>query len=145
MAASRKSTTGVLTPLRSAVLEVLVDQTSPLSAYEVLIELSKRRGKRVSPPTVYRSLDALCRAGLVGRIESQRVFFARSQPELNVNSVIYSCHRCGRADEVEDRTIFTQVLIDASRLNFSVEREMHEVVGVCGDCRQADPGEARGS
>jgi hypothetical protein len=26
-----------------------------------------------------------------------------------------------------------------------VEREMHEVVGVCGDCRQADPGEALGS
>jgi hypothetical protein len=26
-----------------------------------------------------------------------------------------------------------------------VEREMHEVVGVCGDCRQADPSEALGS
>jgi len=56
--------------------------------------------------------------------------------------VIYSCQLCGRADEIVDRVILSQVSVDAALLDFTVEREVHEVVGVCGDCRAAGLAEA---
>lgn len=142
MVDARKKPLSMLTPLRSAVLAVLVDRRGPVSAYELLMGLSKRRGKRVSPPTIYRSLDALLKAGLVGRIESRKVFFARSHHQSNEHGVIYSCQLCGRVDEIVDRVILSQVSVDAALLDFTVEREVLEVVGVCGDCRPAGSAEA---
>ncbi|MBM4229386.1 MAG: hypothetical protein FJ184_01390 [Gammaproteobacteria bacterium] len=85
MANTRKRPPSMLPPLYSAVLAVLVDQR-PVSAYELLTELSKRRGKRVSPPATYRSLGTLLKARLVGRIESRRMFLP--DPIINRTSEV---------------------------------------------------------
>jgi Fur family zinc uptake transcriptional regulator len=123
-----------MTSTRREVLDVLRAHPVPLSAYELIRILSVRRRRKVSPPTVYRALDALRDHGLIARIASRNAFLARECPASRDATLIYLCIRCGSAREVSDPTIARRVAIDATRLDFHVAREIHEVEGVCGGC-----------
>ena len=46
-----------LTALRRQVLNILAGSAAPLGAYAIIDQLSRREGKPVAPPTVYRTLD----------------------------------------------------------------------------------------
>ena len=63
-----------LTPLRRRVLDIFSDSAAPLGAYAILEELSRREGKQVAPPTVYRTLDFLLEHGFVHKIESLNAY-----------------------------------------------------------------------
>ena len=62
-----------LTPLRRQVLELIWRGHSPVGAYDLLAMLQDERG-RVAPPTIYRTLDFLCRQGFVHRLDSLQAF-----------------------------------------------------------------------
>jgi Fur family zinc uptake transcriptional regulator len=138
MARQRETTQQELTPVRRQVLGILERRQTPATAYEVLEELSRQRGRPVSPPTVYRALAALRAQGLISRIESRNAFLARGQVEDSAATLIYLCTRCGAAQEVADPAIEARVAEDASALRFRIAREVHEVEGLCHDC-DADP------
>jgi Fur family zinc uptake transcriptional regulator len=126
-----------LTDTRREVLDVLRAHQGPMSAYELIRVLSVRRRRKVSPPTVYRALDALRDHGLIARIASRNAFLARQSPVACDAALIYLCLQCGSAREVRDPTVARRVAIDATQLHFHVAREIHEVEGVCGDCNDA--------
>jgi Fur family zinc uptake transcriptional regulator len=126
-----------LTTARREVLEVLRAHQGPMSAYALIQALSERRRRKVSPPTVYRALDALRDHGLIARIASRNAFLARRSPVERDAALIYLCIQCGSAREVRDPTVARRVAIDATQLHFRVAREIHEVEGVCGDCVDA--------
>lgn len=73
-----------MTLLRRTVPDMLRQAPHPLSACDLPPRLDSALGRRIAPPTVYRALDFLCRAGLAARIERQVV-------ELEV--------RCAACDE----------------------------------------------
>jgi Fur family zinc uptake transcriptional regulator len=123
-----------LTATRREVLTVLREHHAPMSAYALISVLSLRRGRKVSPPTVYRALDALREHGLVARIVSRNAFLARDFPASRDAALIYLCVRCGSASEVTDPSIGQRVAIDAKQMHFHVAHEIHEVEGVCGAC-----------
>lgn len=128
-----------MTTTRREVLGVLRAHQGPMSAYELIRILSGRRRRKVSPPTVYRALDALRDHGLIARIASRNAFLARESPAARDAILIYLCVQCGSAREVCDPTVARRVAIDASQLHFHVAREIHEVEGVCGDCASLKP------
>ncbi len=63
-----------LTPLRRRVLDIFSGSAAPLGAYAILEELSRREGKQVAPPTVYRTLDFFLEHGFVHKIESLNAY-----------------------------------------------------------------------
>lgn len=137
MARRRDAAPPNLTPVRCQVLDILERRNVPLTAYEVLEELSRLLGRTVSPPTVYRALAALRGRGLIARIETRNAFLARVRVKVSAATLIYLCTRCGAAQEVSDPAIAARVAADASALRFRVAREVHEVEGLCHDCAAA--------
>ena len=68
-----------LTPLRRAVLALVLQAERPLTAYQLLERLQTAR--RAAPPTIYRALDFLLARRLVHRIERLGAFVACAEPD----------------------------------------------------------------
>lgn len=124
-----------LTRVRRATLEALRKHRGPVGAYEVMKALSIELGRKVSPPTVYRGLEALAAHGLIARIESRNAFLARDEPHRPPSGVYYLCINCGSATEVIDAVVERRVAYGARQLHFKVARQVHEIEGTCEDCQ----------
>ena len=57
-----------MTPLRQTVLSIVSESPAPLGAYAILEALSRREGKSIAPPTVYRTLEFFLEHGFLHRI-----------------------------------------------------------------------------
>ena len=65
------SATGArLTPLRKEVLELILNATGPMGAYDLLAKIKSESDRPAAPPTVYRTLDFLLEKGLIHRLTS---------------------------------------------------------------------------
>ena len=58
------------TSMREAVFTELASHERPASAYDIADNLSRSRGKRVAPNSVYRILDLFVTNNLANRIET---------------------------------------------------------------------------
>ena len=125
-----------LTPIRRRVLELIWQSHRPVGAYDLLAQLGGD-GQKVAPPTVYRALDFLVEQGLVHRVESLNAFIGCSEPGHDVQQDIFICKSCGTAIEINDPELSARIQADAKALDFQVERQTIEVVGLCRDCRKA--------
>lgn len=125
-----------LTPIRRRVLELIWQSHRPAGAYDLLAQMGGD-GQKVAPPTVYRALDFLVEQGLVHRVESLNAFIGCSEPGHAVQQDIFICKGCGTAIEINDPELSARIQADAKALDFQVERQTIEVVGLCRDCRKA--------
>lgn len=126
-----------LTELRQQVLTLILRHGKPLGAYslmDLLEEASDR--ERVAPPTVYRALDFLLEHRLIHKIHSLNAYVGNSNPEREGSSVILICADCGNAQEVPNNTIQQAINLSASQHRFSVEKQVIEITGRCGSCKQ---------
>lgn len=126
-----------LTELRKRVLELVWQSHKPLGAYDILAVLSEQDGRRAAPPTVYRALDFLLENGLVHRIASLNAFIGCNHPELPHQGQFLICKRCHTAIELEQPAVAAAIDEAARGVNFSVEAQTVEVVGLCAPCRSA--------
>lgn len=124
-----------LTPIRRRVLELIWQSHKPAGAYDLLALLGGE-GQKVAPPTVYRALDFLVEQGLVHRVESLNAFIGCTEPGHAVQQEIFICRSCGTALEINDPELGQRIQKDARALDFAVERQTIEVVGLCRECRQ---------
>ena len=76
---------------------------APLGAYAILEELSRREGKAVAPPTVYRTLDFFLEHGFVHKIESLNAYAPCEHLGHAHHGMLLICETCGRSEEIEDR------------------------------------------
>ena len=91
-----------LTPLRRRVLDIFSGSVAPLGAYAILEELSRREGKHVAPPTVYRTLDFFLEHGFVHKIESLNAYAPCEHLDHAHHGMLLICEACGRSEEIED-------------------------------------------
>jgi Fur family zinc uptake transcriptional regulator len=126
-----------LTPLRHAVLSAIRAAGRPLGAYELIARLEGKLGRRVGPPTVYRTLDHLCRAGLVVRLESLNAFMARTDPTAPRGDAIFICGDCRSAQEVVNPQLSGLLDHNAMELGFRIKRRVVEIEGTCARCMAA--------
>jgi Fur family zinc uptake transcriptional regulator len=123
-----------LTKVRRRVLEALWQAGQPLSAYELMPRLEAALERRLTPPTVYRSLDFLVDQRLVSRIESRNAFVPCAHPEHPHACVFFVCDRCSTSVEVENTTVEHLLADDAASLGFEVRRRVVELQGLCARC-----------
>lgn len=121
--------------IREEVYKTLLGHEKPVTAYQLLDEISKNRGKDVKPASIYRSLDALCELGVAVRIESLNAFLPCQHPEDHHEHVFMVCKQCGSADEIADHSVSKQLKKDAANQGFSIERQVLELHGSCKDCK----------
>ncbi|MBB3102980.1 Fur family transcriptional regulator [Azomonas macrocytogenes] len=126
-----------LTALRRRVLELVWQSHKPLGAYDILAVLSEQDGRRAAPPTVYRALDFLLENGLVHRIASLNAFMGCVHPEHAHQSQFLICRNCHTAIEMESQTISEAITAAARSIDFVVQGETVEVIGLCAACRKA--------
>ena len=126
-----------LTPLRRRVLDIFSGSAAPLGAYAILEELSRREGKQVAPPTVYRTLDFFLEHGFLHRIESLNTYARCAHFDHAHESALLICEKCGRSDEIEDKALASALDGAAQKLGFRPKRRMVEMIGLCRDCTKA--------
>ena len=126
-----------MTPLRQSVLSILAEHRGPLGAYAIIEELSKREGKQIAPPTVYRTLEFFLEHGFLHRIESRNAYVRCEHLGHAHQGVLLLCEKCGRSDEIEDVGLVQALQQTADRAGFHARRRMIELVGLCRGCGQA--------
>jgi Fur family zinc uptake transcriptional regulator len=123
-----------LTPLRRQVLAILAESSAPLGAYAIIDQLSRREGKPIAPPTVYRTLEFFLQNGFVYKIESRNAYAPCEHLGHAHHGALLLCAKCGRSDEIEDVKLDRLLQEAAARAGFAPQRQMVELVGLCRDC-----------
>lgn len=121
------------TRLRRHVLELVWRSHKPVGAYDVMEGL-RALGHRPAPPTAYRALDFLYRAGLVHRIESLNAFVGCADPESSHAGQFFICDQCHRVAEIDDSRLVRQISRHADELGFVTREQTIEIHGRCADC-----------
>src|SRR5271156_2765349 len=89
----------------ASVEKILAKARRPLSAYDIIPLMPKKRGHAVAPVTVYRALQHLAEHGLVTRIESKNAYVLCRHPHEEHDCLFFICRKCGKATEAPERTI----------------------------------------
>ena len=131
-----------LTPLRRRVLDIFCDSAAPLGAYTILEELQRREGKRVAPPTVYRTLDFFLEHGFVHKIESLNAYAPCEHLDHAHHGMLLICEACGRSEEIEDADVMRAIGETAAPVGFRLRRVMVEASGLCQHCSNAASNDA---
>jgi len=120
--------------MRADIFDVISDMAKPASAYDIADLVSKRRGKRVAPNSVYRILDLFVAKNLVRRVESSNAFIANEHPGCLHDCIFLICDTCGQTTHVDDESATNGVRAAATKMGFVSERPVIEIRGRCTDC-----------
>ena len=126
-----------LTPLREAVLRVLLSSHKALGAYEIIDKL-RGEGRRLAPISAYRVIDVLLEAGLVHRLESKNAYFACLTEHSDTRSqLVLICEACARVAETEAPDVWKAIMPITQSNGFDVNETILEIQGTCADCHRA--------
>ena len=122
------------TSMRREVYAFLLEQTAPLSAYDILAQIEKRVHRKLAPPTVYRALEFLLEQGLIHRLESTHAYLTCDHPGEHHQSLYLVCTVCGTTQELDGDPV-SHVLADQARaVRFRPQRQVMELQGLCRNC-----------
>ncbi|MEQ1688609.1 MAG: Fur family transcriptional regulator [Sphingopyxis sp.] len=124
----------IWTDMRADIFAAIAAHDKPASAYDIADEVSRKRGKRVAPNSVYRILDLFVAKNLVSRVESANAFVANSHPGCVHDCIFLICDNCGQMTHIDDDSISATVRAAASASGFAPARPVIEVRGTCQDC-----------
>lgn len=125
-----------LTPARECVLRSLLEDHKAMTAYELLDRL-RDEGLGNQPPIAYRALDFLVSHGFAHRIEGLSAFVACTLGEEPHSAAFFVCRECRSVAETCLPQLGSLIEGAAAGSDFSLEREVVEVQGLCGRCRDA--------
>ncbi len=120
----------------AAVRDALLSQEGFRSAQDVYATL-RADGQAVGLSTVYRHLQSFADQGLADVIQTPdgeatyRFCGSSSSPRHHHHLV---CRRCGRAEEVEGRSVERWATDVAAKYGFTEVDHTVELFGVCGSC-----------
>jgi Fur family zinc uptake transcriptional regulator len=123
------------TGMRESVFAELARHECPVSAYDIADNLSRDRGKRVAPNSVYRILDLFVANNLALRVESSNAFLANTHPGCEHDCIFLVCDDCGEATHIDDDETSQRVRNLAQSMAFQARRPIIEVRGICGSCK----------
>ncbi len=130
LAASLKDSGFRITPQREHVYEVLTAQPDHPTADEVFLR-ARRRMPGISMATVYNTLDALVRSGLVRLVHHVRGA-TRYCPNMLPHHHFY-CDLCGDAFDIEERVALPLSMVPVPK-GFQADRFEIVIRGRCPKC-----------
>lgn len=121
-----------LTPQRDLLLRALSTATGHPTADD-LVRRVREALPTVSHATVYRNLQELVRAGLIGTLDAAGAAQFEVNPDPHHH---FSCRKCGKVWDVYLSSV--DVKVDRRRTalaGFQVDRREVQLHGVCAGCR----------
>jgi Fur family transcriptional regulator, zinc uptake regulator len=122
------------TAMRADIFESLKAFEKPASAYDIADAVSKARGKRVAPNSVYRILDVFVGANIATRVESANAYIANAHPDCVHDCIFLVCDSCGQTTHIDNDQVSGDVRTAAEKAGFTPIRPVIEVRGTCADC-----------
>ncbi len=122
------------TPLRRRVFGELASHDGPLGAYDLVERLGRER--RISPLSVYRTLDFLIEAKLIHRIALRNTYLpCHHDHGTDETTVFLVCTTCGKVDELASATVAAGLDGTAASVAFKPESRTVELEGKCASCQ----------
>ncbi len=130
-----------LTSPRRALASIVAGIDGPFTAARVVDEV-RERGLHVGRATVFRTIDALERAGAIERIDlpSGDHAYVGCAPAHHHHVV---CSACGRTAEVADGDLAALIGRIGRRTGYRIEDHRLEIFGLCPTCVATAMDEAR--
>lgn len=122
------------TPMRAAIFDALAAEETPASAYDIADTVSKARGKRVAPNSVYRILDLFVSNNIAMRVESANAYIANSHPGCRHDCIFLICDECGQVTHIDDDRLTGHLREAARDAGFADVRPVVEIRGRCQAC-----------
>lgn len=119
---------------RERVLKILLDESKPMGAYDILQRLSKEMGKH-NPPTIYRAIQFWHQEGFIHCIDSLKSYVACVHGKHTGQSKFLICSQCEFVKELDNIVDFTSVTKSAVDLDFEITSCTVEIKGLCASCR----------
>ncbi|QLH41590.1 MAG: transcriptional repressor [Coxiellaceae bacterium] len=123
-----------LTPIRKALITLILENKQPLSAYDLLKRLRDTSHPSAEAMTVYRGLAFLQEHGLVHRLPSSQAYIACCDPTEPHYGQFLLCQRCGWIKEIEASNVIDALQTTANLHQFSIAPQTIEILGLCAGC-----------
>ena len=124
---------GRRTASRQAIIEVIVEAGSHLTADEIAAQVHERFPS-VNLSTVYRTLDALTDLGIV-----DHVHFGHGRAVYHLTDEAHQhlvCEHCGAVEELPVSRLGPFLRVLDREFGFELDRRHFALVGRCRACRQ---------
>jgi Fur family zinc uptake transcriptional regulator len=119
---------------RERVLKILLGESKPMGAYDILQRLSNEMGKH-NPPTIYRAIQFWHQEGFIHCIDSLKSYVACSHGKHIGQSKFIICNQCDFVKELDDIVDFTPVTKSAAAIEFEIISYTIEMKGLCVNCK----------
>lgn len=127
------------TPIREAVLSILMDSGLPMSAYDILDKYRQDQSSGAQPPTIYRALAFLEENGLIHRMASTRQFVICDhigEHQAHDLTQFFICDKCGTVEEsIISHALWHEINDQAEKIHFLVKQPSLEIHGLCKTCQ----------
>ena len=126
-----------LTKNQQLVLDVLMRERVPMSAYTILEHL--REAGLKAPPQVYRALTALCEQGRVHKLASLNRFVPCQHPGCSPQTVhaFAICDACERVSEIQNDALVRCLNTISADARLEATQSTVEIHGRCARCQDA--------
>ena len=123
-----------LTHERQALFDELFSRHEHVEADELLVRL-RAKHKKISRATIYRTLELMVDAGIVGRVRIGEAGYRYERLRAGDHHDHLICDNCGRVIEFFEARI--EALQDevAERYGFVLVSHTHQMRGICRSCR----------
>ena len=118
---------------RKLVLKILLAETKPLGAYDILQKLALELDDP-KPPTVYRAIQFWHQEGFIHCIDSLKSYVACLHGHHVGQAQFLICNDCNFVKELECSIDFSPVTTSANLIDFSILNCTVEIKGQCTDC-----------
>ena len=122
-----------LTPIRRAVLELLLEEPGGIKAYD-LLDRMKKVHRSATPPTVYRALDFLIEQGLAHRIARTNQFVACHHEGHDKAVLFLVCPSCGTITELHDDAALAGLMKGLKAAGHTLASPEIELSATCAEC-----------
>lgn len=136
-----------LTRLRKEVLTIFIDQSSPISAYELLDLINKaqvtektttedKANKHYNIMSIYRVLDFLQQSALIHKLHTSNRYSLCCHPEQKMCQ-LFICTMCGQKTELHHEAFDITLKELAQKSSFQITAHTIEITGLCRSCLSA--------
>lgn len=124
-----------LTDLRRMVLELILAEKTPVKAYD-LIDRMREKGERITPASIYRTLDFLIENGLIHRVNTLNAYIPCTEEHEDHNVLMFICSGCHKTEEIDDHVLYDTIETRLGTLGMSLKHGCIEIQGTCPKCTQ---------
>jgi len=131
---------GRLTKKRRLILEILLENGQPQSAYEIADLYHEKAGDSIPAMSVYRMLDFLMQNGLAHKLTTTNKFLACSH--INCDHTHQApqfliCDSCNAVNEIGlDKTLISALEKSINAIQFQLNSPQLELHGLCEGCQK---------